>query len=107
MTRRSYESAPSNYRSWRRAFGSLTWHAIFGLNRHGLPYLQNHSAIFSMPSHIKCFSQKITNREQLLKFALSFNDFKAGMHLCYNDAVFTGVFYSIYMSMMLDRELHV
>ena len=60
-----------------------------------------------MPSHIKCFGQKITNREQLLKFALSFNDFKAGMHLCYNDAVFTGVFYSIYMSMMLDRELRV
>ena len=50
-----------------------------------------------MPSHIKCFGQKITNREQLLKFALSFNDFKAGMHLCYNDAVFTGVFYSLYV----------
>jgi len=28
------------------------------------------------------------------------------MHLCYNDAVFTGSF-TRYMSMMLDRELRV
>ena len=40
-------------------------------------------------------------------FRLSYNEFKAGAHLCYNDVVFTVVLYAILLSLKFDRELCV
>ena len=36
---------------------------------------------------------------------LSFRDFAAGAHICYNDAVFTADCYALYLSRKFDREL--
>ncbi len=67
--------------------------------------LPDDSPLFSIPPHIKCFRQNVKSRAHLLK--LSYREFKAGAHLCYNDAIFTAVGSAIEMSARLDRELRV
>ena len=81
------------------------YHLVRGENRHGVPYLPDDSPLFSIPPHIKCFRENVKSRAHLLR--LSYRDFKAGAHLCYNDAIFTAVGSAIEMSSRLDRELRV
>ena len=88
-----------------RKLSSLLWNALIGKNRHGEYFLPEDSPLFSIPPHIKCFRDKIESRAHL--FRLSYNEFKAGAHLCYNDVVFTVVLYAILLSLKFDRELSV
>jgi hypothetical protein len=88
-----------------RKLSSLLWNALIGKNRHGEYFLPEDSPLFSIPPHIKCFREPIESRAHLLR--LSYNEFKAGAHLCYNDVVFTVVLYAILLSLKFDRELCV
>ena len=88
-----------------RSLAPLLYHLVRGENRHGVPYLPDDSPLFSIPPHIKCFRENVKSRAHLLK--LSYREFKAGAHLCYNDAIFTAVGSAIEMSSRLDRELRV
>lgn len=54
---------------------------------------------------LKTLTLTTESRAHLLR--LSYDEFKAGAHLCYNDVVFTVVLYAILLSLKFDRELRV
>ena len=55
------------------------------------------------PGHIRCFEEEVTSTDALLR--MPFDDFVRGMHMCYNDAVFTADWLSLMYSKKFAAEM--